>query len=141
MKALAKTLCAAVAFFAAVSFAQAQQDNVLLRYKLKKDAPLVYEQDTSNKQTQTVKNLKIETDSSQKILTHWTLTEVDAKGNLHIQSENKGIVVDIKSGPVAAGVLHYDSKNKANKKNTLPGPDLVPLFERLGTAKLTLVIT
>jgi uncharacterized protein DUF6263 len=67
--------------------------------------------------------------------------EVDDKGNLHIQAENKALAVTIKSGPIGKGELTYDSKDKTKNKNTLPGQDLLPLFERLSGAKLTVVIS
>src|SRR5206468_902593 len=105
-------------------WASAQQDDVQLRYKFKKGEKYVYHQKALVKQTQTVKDMKIETEIKQDSLGVWTLDESTAQGNMQITTENKELTAQIKIGTF--GELTYDSKDKSKNKNTLPGADPTP---------------
>jgi len=143
MTALVRVVCAAVALLVLAGGALAQQDGVQLRYKMKKGEKYAYHKESVLTQVQTIKDMKVETEIKQRIDDTVMLQDVDAKGDLHVQTEATGLTasMSIKLGGKALGELTFDSKDKKKNKNTVPGADPIPLYERLSGAKLTVVLT
>jgi hypothetical protein len=114
-------------------------DGIVLRHKLAKDDKLIYRKTSSVKQTQVVKDMKIETHIDSTEVGVRTFQEVDDKGNIKAQTENKLLKVKTKIGPL--GDYTFDSKSNDNDKGSTLGAALTPIYERMSGAIMTVTYT
>jgi len=124
---------AAVMYGSCFAFAE---DAVTLRYKMAKDQQQVYRKVETMKQSQSVLNMKIETEINSTEIGTRTLQETDGEGNLRFQSENKSLKVKAKIGPL--GEYSFDSKSSDNDKGSDLGAALTPVYERMTGSSMTI---
>lgn len=133
LKLLGVALCAIVTAEVAYS-----QDAVKLDYKFGKDTKLIYKKALKLDQSQSFMGNKIETKMHNSDIILMTFLKKDKKGNVYLQMENKGIVAEMKIGPV--GEYKYDSKAKEKDTGSQLGASLTPMYDRMNGAVLTLVM-
>jgi hypothetical protein len=126
-------------FLLLASPAFAADEPVTLRYKMDKEAPLIYRTATSLKQEQTVGNMQITSEVANTDVSVRTLQKVDENGNLQIQTENKLLQAKFKVDPV--GEYEFDSQSTERDTGSLFGGLIGPYYDRLSGAILNLTVS
>ena len=118
----------------------AQADEAMrLRYKMEADKPLIFKNTMTLNQKQSFMGQEIVMDMTTTDVAERTLQEIDDKGNLHIQTENKHLKVSMKMNPL--GEYTFDSKSTERDEASALGGMISPVFDRLSGAILTVVIS
>ena len=126
-------LCVAAAVLALTTQSATAQET--FQYKGAVGDSYVYRTIVDSKQKQSVGGQEFKTGFVQTAIAVRTYKEADADGNLHLDSENKHIVVTGDLGPL--GKYKFDSAAEKNESGSTLADQLNPLFERMSTAKLT----
>jgi hypothetical protein len=138
VKSLLVCATAAIASLLSAGLAHADDEPILLRHQYEKDHPLLYRTTSEMEQTQSLMGQKITMTMKQTDVTQRSLEMVNDDGNLRVKSENKQLMVTMKS---AIGEYKFDSKGAERERGSVLGAALTPIYERLSGSALTMVIT
>lgn len=127
-----------ILFFVLSSFLYGQEP-VTLRYKANRETKLIYKRVTKLDQQQTVKEMKFKTKIVSTDFNVVTYLGKDDKGNLKLQTENKGMKVKMELPQV--GEYTFDSAKETNDKESTLGNALTPVYERLNGSIMTLIVS
>lgn len=115
------------------------EEPVTLRYRMDRNDKLIFRMHMNLTQKQAVAGQDFTTTMISDDVSVRTLLDVDDKGNLHIQSENKRLKVTAKLGPL--GEYTFDSTKAERDTGGVLSAALNPLYDRLNGAITEMVIS
>ncbi len=135
LRRLGLALCLGLFAVAGPVFAD---EPVLLRFKFAKGDKLLFKNDQETKQTQNILNMKLETTSTQEVITSRLVDDIDSTGKatLKTKAERRKIKVDS-----AQGKYEFDSKSTERDTTSAIGGAVTPIFERLTGSEYEVFVT
>jgi hypothetical protein len=110
---------------------------VLLRYKFAKGDKLIYRSTHEEKQLQTIADQKIETTTTQEVVTSQVVDEIDGDGNAILKTQT----VSRKRKSDGQSKFEFDSKSTERDTSSEIGAAATPVLERLTGSEYQIKVT
>lgn len=125
--------------FVSVNALSAEEQPVLLRYKMPAEGKLIYKLDATVSLTQSINNTEFSTKIDTETIGTHTLKSTDDQGDLRIEQENKLLKVTMNVPQL--GPYEFDSTKEERDTGSLLGGAVTPLYDRLSGAIVTYTIS